>query len=167
MSITQPGPATTYQHDHPPIKNVNVQFEGQLTRGQRLADKATAILGSWPFIIIQSFLLFSWLAVNVYLATMSAVHPGFLKAWDPYPFILLNLLLSFQAAYTGPVVMMSQNRQSGKDRITADNDYRINLKAEKEIEVIIKHLAHQEQLITGLIKKLDSLGQYGAQEQPQ
>src|SRR5258708_10471022 len=93
------------------------------TVGQRVADRVATAVGSWPFIIIQSFLLIVWMAVNAYLMLMATTHPSFFKAWDPYPFILLNLVLSFQAAYTGPVVMMSQNRQSERDRLAAESDY--------------------------------------------
>src|SRR5262249_30730186 len=114
-------------------------------------------VGSWPFIIIQSVMLLLWMALNVYLVVMERMHPGFLKAWDPYPFILLNLVLSFQAAYTGPVVMMSQNRQSEKDRLMAQHDFEINMKAEEEIKVILQHLAHQDDLILDAIRRLEAV----------
>jgi uncharacterized membrane protein len=84
-------------------------------------------------------------------------HPGFLRAWDPYPFILLNLVLSFQAAYTGPVVMMSQNRAAEKDRLVAQGDYEMDKKAEEEIEVIMKHLVHQDHLLLDAIARIESL----------
>jgi uncharacterized membrane protein len=97
------------------------------TRGQRLADAVAATIGSWRFIIIQSTAIVIWMTGNV-------LSGG--KAWDPYPFILLNLLLSFQAAYTAPAIMMSQNRQSEMDRRHAETDYEINVKAELEIELL-------------------------------
>jgi uncharacterized membrane protein len=97
------------------------------TRGQRLADRVAATIGSWRFILIQSTAITCWITGNV------LVGEG---AWDPYPFILLNLLLSFQAAYTAPAIMMSQNRQSELDRRHAQNDYEINVKAELEIELL-------------------------------
>jgi len=151
------GPAAEYRHDHPPVKNVNQVILETMTRGQRVADRVAVSVGSWPFIIIQSILLCFWMAFNVYLAVMEHNHPGFLRAWDPYPFILLNLVLSFQAAYTGPVVMMSQNRQNEKDRVAAQNDYEINKKAEQEIEVILKHLVHQDKLILDTTTRIESL----------
>ena len=95
-----------------------------MTFGQRLADRFAAVIGSWRFIVIQSTLLAIWIALNI---TAYVYH------WDPYPFILLNLALSFQAAYAGPIIMMSQNRQSEKDHLQAKNDYEVNLKAELEI----------------------------------
>lgn len=98
-----------------------------LTFGQRMADGVTSTIGSWRFIIIQSVLLACWMAGNAWFG-----H----NAWDPYPFILLNLLLSFQAAYTAPAIMMSQTRQSDMDRKRAENDFEINVKAELEIELL-------------------------------
>lgn len=151
------GPVARYRHDHPPVRNPLAEHEEQLSLGQRVADRVAAAVGSWPFIIIQSVLLAIWIGVNVYLVTMVATHPGFLKAWDPYPFILLNLVLSFQAAYTGPVVMMSQNRSSQKDRLMAQHDYEINLKSEREIQVVMEHLAHQDRLLLDAMQRLEAL----------
>jgi uncharacterized membrane protein len=105
-------------------RNVAREFEEQLTFGQRLADRFARIVGSWRFIVIQSAMLAVWITVNI---TAYVYH------WDPYPFILLNLALSFQAAYAAPIIMMSQNRQSEKDHLQAKNDYEVNLKAELEI----------------------------------
>jgi uncharacterized membrane protein len=102
-----------------------------LTLGQRIADKVAATMGSWPFIIIQSAALFVWIVLNV---------TAYVERWDPYPFILLNLALSFQAAYAAPFIMMSQNRQQDIDRKAADNDYKINVKAELEIELLHQKL---------------------------
>ena len=150
-------PAADYRHDHPPVRNINAILAEGTSLGQRVADGVAALVGSWPFIIVQSVLLGVWLLMNVYLAYMLGTHPGFLKAWDPYPFILLNLVLSFQAAYTGPVVMMSQNRQSEIDRMSAQSDYEVNKKAEEEIEVIMKHLVHQDKLLLDAIARIESL----------
>nr|WP_315489713.1 DUF1003 domain-containing protein [uncultured Rhodoferax sp.] len=97
------------------------------TRGQRLADGVVATIGSWRFILFQSSAIVLWISGNVWFGQ---------GAWDPYPFILLNLLLSFQAAYTAPAIMMSQNRQSELDRRHAETDYEINVKAELEIELL-------------------------------
>ena len=99
----------------------------RLTPGHRIADAVAAVMGSWSFIIVQSAILFVWIAANLM---------GAIRGWDPYPFILLNLALSFQSAYAAPVIMMSQNRQQDIDRRAAENDYRINVKAELEIELL-------------------------------
>ena len=151
------GPCAEYEHRHPPVRNVIAQHEESMSFGQRLADKVASRVGSWPFIVIQSILLVIWMALNAYLIVMASTHHGFLKAWDPYPYILLNLVLSFQAAYTGPVVMMSQNRQGEKDRLAAQNDYEINQKAEEELEVVMDHLEHQDHLILDAIARLEAL----------
>ena len=154
------GPAARYRHErHQPLRNVNELHDAQLSLGQRIADRVAATVGSWPFIIVQSLMLCGWLAFNVWLVVNERLHPGSLKAWDPYPFILLNLILSFQAAYTGPVVMMSQNRQSEKDRLMAQNDCDVNEKAEKEIEIVMEHLAHQDQLILDATSRIEALRQ--------
>jgi uncharacterized membrane protein len=99
----------------------------KLTVGQKIADTVAATMGSWTFIIIQSALLFIWIVLNV---------TAFVQKWDPYPFILLNLALSFQAAYAAPFIMMSQNRQQDIDRREAENDHQVNIKAELEIELL-------------------------------
>jgi uncharacterized membrane protein len=101
--------------------------EDDLTMGQKIADKVAATMGSWPFIIIQSIILLVWIVLNV---------TAIVNKWDPYPFILLNLALSFQAAYAAPFIMMSQNRQQDIDRKEAENDHQINVKAELEIELL-------------------------------
>jgi len=99
----------------------------ELTVGQRIADAVAATMGSWRFIIIQSAILAVWIVLNV---------TAYVQRWDPYPFILLNLALSFQAAYAAPFIMMSQNRQQDIDRKEAEEDHRVNIKAELEIELL-------------------------------
>jgi uncharacterized membrane protein len=98
-----------------------------LALGPRIADRVAATMGSWRFIIIQSTILIGWIALNI---------TAWINHWDPYPFILLNLALSFQAAYAAPFIMMSQNRQQQIDRQSAESDYQINIKAELEIELL-------------------------------
>ncbi len=108
-------------------RNPRKEYEEQLTFGQRLADKVAAFGGSWRFIILFGATLLAWVILNsVILASRNA-------AFDPYPFILLNLFLSMTAALQAPVIMMSQQRQAVKDRLDAAHDYEINLKAELEI----------------------------------
>src|SRR6266487_3316236 len=122
-----------FKHEHHgPIVNVNEVVDNQLTMGQRIADSVATTVGSWPFIIIQSCVLALWLIVN---------SLAWINHWDPYPFILLNLALSFQAAYSAPFVMMSQNRQATKDRLTAENDYKTDVKGEHRIEALQRKLA--------------------------
>ena len=117
--------------------------------GSRLADSVAAGMGSWKFIIWQTIIVLIWMALNI---------TAFIQHWDPYPFILLNLIFSTQAAYAAPIIMMSQNRQSQRDRIQADNDYQTNLEAKKEIEALQIHLNKIESekldLIIGLLKEM-------------
>ncbi len=104
--------------------NANVLLDNQLSTGQRIADGVARVMGSWKFIIIPSVILIGWICLNIL---------GWINHWDPYPFILLNLALSFQAAYSAPIIMMSQNRQAAKDRLSAELDYQVNLHAELEV----------------------------------
>lgn len=147
------GPAALYKHDHTSVKNVNAVCDASLTRGQRVADKVASTVGGWPFIIIQSCLLVVWMTANIYLFEHYKE-----RAFDPYPFILLNLVLSFQAAYTGPIVMMSQNRQNEKDRLAAQCDFECNTKAEEEVRVLMDHMAHQDEILTEILKRIEILG---------
>jgi uncharacterized membrane protein len=103
------------------------QRKSGISMGERVSDAVASTVGSWRFIIIQSVILAIWIFLNV---------TAWVEQWDPYPFILLNLVLSFQAAYTAPVIMMSQNRQANIDREAAQHDYDVNLKAELEIELL-------------------------------
>jgi uncharacterized membrane protein len=123
-----------------------------LTAGQRVADAVAATMGSWRFIIIQSVILMIWVALNV---------TAYVQQWDPYPFILLNLALSFQAAYAAPFIMMSQNRQQDIDRQAAENDYQINIKAELEIELLHQKIDefHETEVLqlTEAVKDLTAL----------
>ena len=111
------------------------------TLGQRIADQVAATMGSWRFIIIQSSILLMWIGLNV---------TAYIQHWDPYPFILLNLALSFQAAYAAPFIMMSQNRQQDIDRREAENDHQINIKAELDIELLHKKIdqLREKELLT-------------------
>jgi uncharacterized membrane protein len=127
-----------------------------LTIGQKISDVVATTVGSWKFVIIQSTIIFIWIFYN------SIDGPD---TWDPYPFILLNLMLSFQAAYTAPAIMMSQNRLSEIDRQQASNDFEVNVKAELEIELLHQKidLLKEKELFTltksveALSEKLDSL----------
>ena len=102
------------------------------TAGQRIADAVANGMGSWTFIIAQTVFVLIWMALNVV---------GFVYHWDVYPFILLNLIFSTQAAYAAPIIMMAQNRQSERDRIQAQEDFDTNVMAKKEIEALQIHLS--------------------------
>lgn len=115
-------------------ENIEPQLDGKLTAGQKVADKIAEFGGSWTFIILFFSFLLIWMGINIWvLAT---------KPFDPYPFILLNLILSCLAAIQAPIIMMSQNRQEQKDRTRNEYDYKINLKAELEIRMMNEKLDH-------------------------
>jgi uncharacterized membrane protein len=113
-------------------KNINESHDETLTIGQRTADKIAAFGGSWPFIIAFGIVLASWILLNAVILNN--------KGFDPYPFVFLNLVLSCLAAIQAPIIMMSQNRQTEKDRLTANNDYLVNLKSEIIVEDLHKKM---------------------------
>lgn len=122
-----------------------------LTTGQKISDIVAKTVGSWKFIIIQSACIFVWIAYN-------SLNNS--NAWDPYPYILLNLMLSFQAAYTAPAIMMSQNRLSEIDRQQASNDFEVNVKAELEIELLHQKIdLLKEQELAALTKAVEALSE--------
>lgn len=137
-----------FKHDHPPIQNVNELLEKKKTFGQQAADRIAISVGSWKFIIFQTVILIAWVVVNV---------TAYVKHWDPYPFILMNLVLSLQAAYAAPIIMMSQNRAAERDRVEARNDYMINQKAETEIRIIMDLLNAQNEVLAKIITSLDKI----------
>jgi uncharacterized membrane protein len=140
-----------------PSKSTNWhrKHKSELTTGQRIADTVAATMGSWTFIIIQSVVLAVWIVLNLI---------AWSEHWDPYPFILLNLALSFQAAYAAPFIMISQNRQAERDRHQAEEDYRTNVEAEQRIEDLQRALAAIE--INKLDRILELLEKLAAPAQP-
>src|SRR5438105_9989628 len=114
--------------------NIAEQFETKLTFGERLSDRIASFGGSWKFIISFGVVIVFWIAINVVLLAT--------RAFDPFPFILLNLILSCLAALQAPVIMMSQNRVEARDRLRAENDYKVNLKAELEIRHLHEKIDH-------------------------
>ena len=115
-------------------KNINIEFDKKLTFGERLADRFADFAGSWLFIILFFITLVAWVVINSYILV--------LRPFDPYPYILLNLVLSCLAAIQAPVIIMSQNRQEDRDRLQAQHDYQVNLKAELEIQNLHEKLDH-------------------------
>jgi uncharacterized membrane protein len=144
-SLTFPEP---FRHEHPPILDVNRMFAERMTLAQRAADILAAAVGSWKFIVIQSVFLVIWVVLNVAAWTYRC---------DPYPFILMNLALSLQAAYTAPIIMMSQNRQADRDRLEEHNDYELNKKTEVEIRAVLDHLAAQDRALVDIHTVLGEL----------
>jgi uncharacterized membrane protein len=121
------------------VEDQNKEFDKNLTWGERTADRVAAVGGSWGFVIGFAVLLLIWVIVNTIVLTS--------RAFDPYPFILLNLFLSMLAAIQAPIIMMSQNRAAARDRLQAENDFKVNLKAELEVRAIgdkIDQLLHHQ-----------------------
>ncbi len=132
--------------DSPVSINVEKAEEKDLSFGDKLADKLTAVAGSWRFIIFFVLFLIIWMLINVCMLY---------KAVDPYPFILLNLVLSCVAALQAPIIMMSQNRQSKKDSLRNQNDYMIDLKSELIIEQLHHQLNQMQKIQNRILKIID------------
>jgi uncharacterized membrane protein len=127
-----------------------------MTYGQMLSDKLALGMGSWPFIIAQTIIVLIWIILNII---------GLIYHWDPYPFILLNLLFSVQAAYAAPIIMMAQNRQAERDRHQASEDYETNIEAKKEIEELQIAIARIENdKLNEILKVLNILQEATAKE---
>ena len=141
------------------VRNVNELLQERSSVGQRAADGVANVVGSWRFIIIQSILLVVWVILNV---------SGWVFKWDPYPFILMNLVLSTQAAFTAPVIMMSQNRQAARDRIEAHQDFVVDQQSEQEVRAILQQIEAQNQMLLQMYQMLAELkaekGPQGPQE---
>jgi len=132
-------PAT--QHS---VQNVDELYQRRLSRADSAAIAAAAVLGSWRFIIGQSVVLTAWVVLNVV---------GWMKSWDPYPFILMNLVLSLQAAYTAPLVLMAQNRDLERDRLVMQEDYETNRQAAEAVKRVLTTLEQQGQLLAELLEQ--------------
>jgi len=124
------------------IQNWHQTHKEKSSLSARLSDRVASGMGSWRFIILQTVFVVVWVGLNIV---------GVVKQWDVYPFILLNLLFSTQAAYAAPIIMMAQNRQADRDRHHAEADYETNRRAKEEIEELQKHLSRLE------VEKLDKI----------
>jgi uncharacterized membrane protein len=135
-------------------RNINkLRAEEEKTVGERMADRLAAGAGSWTFILVFLGFLAVWMAVNAV---------AFVHHWDPYPFILLNLLLSCVAALQAPIILMSQNRQEARDRLRAELDYEVNLKA----EVLLEHLTEEVEVLKALLTQAQAGSAAGASDPP-
>jgi uncharacterized membrane protein len=131
-------------HKHP----VNVVHHDEATLGERIADRAAAGIGSWTFLIIQTFAVLCWLGLNII---------GLTHHWDPFPFILLNLLFSVQAAYTGPVLLLAGNRQAQKDRLTLEHAAYEADKADEQNVEILKAIQKNSEITVQILRHVESL----------
>ena len=134
-----------FMHEHPPIRELSDLDPGPSNRGERFADWVYKNLGSWRFILAQSILVALWVLLNA---------TAYVNAWDPYPFIFMNLIFSLQSAYTASLILMSQNRQ---DRLKSHNDYLINLQNEEEHKAVLDNFAAQNKALEEIYEELYSI----------
>jgi uncharacterized membrane protein len=132
-------------------RNINVVMEQKATMGQRVADKVASFGGSWTFIVIYLVFLFGWMALNSFVLIYRKAD------FDPYPYILLNLMLSMTAALQAPIIMMSQNRAAEKDRLAAEQDFKVNLKSELLLEELMRRTKSRETQMQEIIDGIRSL----------
>lgn len=134
-------------------RNINTEMEKKLTVGQRIADRVAAFGGSWRFIILYSSILIVWMAANTFFLARYSSGAQF----DPYPYILLNLMLSMTAAMQAPVILMSQNRATERDRFAAEQDFKVNLKSELMLDSLTRNDRERSVQIEQLIGAVTSL----------
>ena len=134
-----------FRHNHPPVRELSEIDPGPSTYGEKFADWVYKNLGSWKFVLIQSILVAVWIILNA---------SAYMRPWDPYPFIFMNLIFSLQSAYTASLILMSQNRQ---DRLKAHNDYLMNLRAEEESKAVLDNFAAQNRALQEIYEELSAI----------
>src|SRR5436305_279992 len=135
-----------HQHDHPPVRDLNREVERRLTFPDRVADDFSRLVGSWVFVLVQVGIMVVWIGLNVF---------NLIRPWDRYPFFFLNFILSLEAAIWVSVVLMALNRLSDRDRLRAQQDYELNVKAEEELKALMNHLMHQDEILLQIVNRLD------------
>ena len=135
-----------HQHDHPPVRDLNREFDRRLTFTDRVASDFARLVGSWIFVLAQLGLMLVWVILNAV---------GFLRHWDPYPFLFLNFIFTLEAAIWVSVVLMALNGQADRDRLRAQNEFELNVKAEEEVKALMNHLMHQDEILLQIVNRLD------------
>jgi uncharacterized membrane protein len=135
-----------HQHEHPPVRDLNREVERRTTAAHRIADDFGRLVGSWTFVLIQTVLAVAWLVLNSVAVT---------NHWDPYPFQLLNLVFSFEAAAWASLVLMSINRQVDRERIRAQNEFETEVREEEELKAVMTHLEVQDEVLLQILHRLD------------
>ena len=135
-----------HQHDHPPVRDLNREVERRTTFPDRVADDFARLVGSWIFVLVQVGILVIWVGLNA----LNLIHP-----WDRYPFQFLNFVLSLEAAIWVSIVLMALNRLSDRDRLRAQHDYEVDVKAEEELKALMNHLTHQDEILLQIVNRLD------------
>ncbi|VVB63870.1 Uncharacterised protein [uncultured archaeon] len=137
-----------YKHDHPPVCDAHVLYEEKLTISQRAADWIANAVGSWEFIMWQTIIFGIWIFLNA---------ANWFYHWDPYPFVLMNLVLSLEASFAASIILISQSREDKRDKIEAHQHCQVNEKAEEEVRVILEHLAAQDIALSAIYDSLQEL----------
>src|SRR5437879_168257 len=135
-----------HQHDHPPVRDLNRDVDRKLTFADRVASDFARLIGSWIFVLAQVGLMLLWVLLNAI---------GLLRHWDPYPFLFLNFVFSLEAAIWVSVVLMTLNSMADRDRMRAQNEYELNVKAEEELKALMNHLMHQDEILLQIVNRLD------------
>src|SRR5438552_7496179 len=135
-----------HQHDHPPVRDLNREFDRRLTFTDRVASDFARLVGGWVFVLAQVGLMLVWIILNAV---------GFLRHWDAYPFLFLNFIFTLEAAIWVSVVLMALNSQADRDRLRAQNEFELNVKAEEEVKALMNHLMHQDEILLQIVNRLD------------
>jgi uncharacterized membrane protein len=135
-----------HQHDHPPVRDLNREVERRTSFADRVAADFARLVGSWGFVLIQLGIMVVWVGLNAF---------NLIRPWDRYPFLFLNFILSLEAAVWVSVVLMALNRIADRDRLRAQNDYELNVKAEEELKALMNHLMHQDEILLQIVNRLD------------
>jgi uncharacterized membrane protein len=135
-----------HQHDHPPVRDLNREVERKQTFADRVAADFARLVGSWVFVLVQLGIMVVWVGLNAF---------NLIRPWDRYPFLFLNFILSLEAAIWVSVVLMALNRIADRDRIRAQHDYELDVKAEEELKALMNHLMHQDEILLQIVNRLD------------
>lgn len=135
-----------HQHDHPPVRDLNREVERRLSFSDRVAADFARLVGSWVFVLVQVGIMVIWVGLNAF---------NLIRPWDRYPFLFLNFILSLEAAVWVSVVLMALNRLADRDRLRAQHDYELDVKAEEELKALMNHLMHQDEILLQIVNRLD------------
>lgn len=135
-----------HQHDHPPVRDLNREADRRMGAAQRIGEDFSRLVGSWTFVVLQVVLTLVWLILNIL---------AFTNHWDPYPFQLLNLALSLEAALWASIALMAVNRLADRDRLRAQHDYEVDAKSEDEMKMLMTHLEVQDEVLLQILHRLD------------
>jgi uncharacterized membrane protein len=135
-----------HQHDHPPVRDLNREVERRQTFADRVAMDFSRLVGSWVFVLVQLGIMVVWIGLNAF---------NLIRPWDRYPFLFLNFVISLEAAVWVSVALMALNRFADRDRLRAQQDYELNVKAEEELKALMNHLMHQDEILLQIVNRLD------------